>query len=73
MKKKAETYQLLFYSESCTPKFKKFKTVPEAEAFAGQFILKHKAADTEADNWVDCLIKDVVGGITVYTQGVQFE
>lgn len=69
--KKTKKYQLLLYSERCTPKFKKFNTVEEAETFAGQFLLKHKAEDTEVDNWVDCLIKDVNGDITFYQTGIE--
>jgi hypothetical protein len=68
-KKPSNTYHLLLYSESCTPKFKKFKTVAEADSFTGEFLRTH--TDNLDDNWIDCLIQDVNGGIIFYQTGIE--
>lgn len=46
---------ILFYSEGCSPKIKRFNSEGEAEAWAGQFLLKHQ--DNQEDNWVDMLVR----------------
>lgn len=70
-KKPSSSYHLLFYSESCTPKFKKFNSIAEADAFTGEFLRTH--SDNRDDNWIDCLISDIGGGIIFYQDGIVLE
>ena len=56
---------LVFYSEECSPKVKRCKSMSSARRFVTMFEGKHK--DNTDDNWVDFIVKGEF--VNVYPAG----
>jgi len=62
---------LLFYSKSCIPHVKQFKSKKAAITFAKEFLYTYE--DNTDDNWVDFLIKGKIDKKYSGSEGIAVE
>lgn len=72
MKKKKDSYNLLFYVVNSTPTMKKFDTMEEMGEFVEKFQKKYPDhMSIDSGHWIDYVISDVRGEIHFFTDGIK--